>query len=197
MPKRTKGNFSSAYPKRAHPITGRSLLATTIPAVEAAALIWGSQAPKTLTPLLNGTTWWLATVMGSKHAIAIQQLLGTQDGAGKTVCACFWTRDAKKCCLGQPPLYVQGSAASQTGGNSEPQGVDSNEGHPRCTCGKTFPSAMALDLHIAGAPYGSQHDWEAASRPALGFNILGFDPNHPNPACLVFLSHGKIVRDVG
>jgi hypothetical protein len=40
---------------------------------------------------------------------------------------------------------------------------------------------MALDLHIAGAPYGSQHDWEAAARPALGFNILGFDPNHPNP----------------
>ena len=39
---------------------------------------------------------------------------------------------------------------------------------------------MALDLHIAGAPYGSQHDWEPASRPALGFNILGFDPNHPN-----------------
>ena len=161
--------------------TGRSLLATTIPAVEAAALIWGSQAPKTLTPLLNGTTWWLATVMGSKHASAIQQLLGTQDGAGKTVCACFWTRDAKKCCLSQPPLYVQGSAASHTGGNSEPQGADNNEGHPRCTCGKTFPSAMALDLHIAGAPYGSQHDWEAASRPALGLNILGFDPNHPNP----------------
>ena len=97
--------------------TGRSLLATTIPAVEAAALIWGSQAPKTLTPLLNGTTWWLATVMGSKHASAIQQLLGTQDGAGKTVCACFWTRDAKKCCLSQPHKH----ALAATGLSIEPR----------------------------------------------------------------------------
>ena len=50
-----------------------------------------------------------------------------------------------------------------------------------CISGETFPTAFALNLHIAGAPPGRGHDWTPESRPRLGFNIIIFDPNHPNP----------------
>ena len=50
-----------------------------------------------------------------------------------------------------------------------------------CICGEPFPTAFALNLHIVGAPTGRGHDWTPASRPRLGFNIIIFDPNHPNP----------------
>jgi hypothetical protein len=57
--------------------------------------------------------------------------------------------------------------------------------HP---CPSPVSSSTHLDApgvhslaHIAGAPPGRGHDWTPESRPRLGFNIIIFDPNHPNP----------------
>ena len=59
-----------------------------------------------------------------------------------------------------------------------------------CVRSRSSPVSSRLHLdapgvhslaHIAGAPPGRGHDWTPESRPRLGFNIIIFDPNHPNP----------------
>jgi hypothetical protein len=84
------------------------------------------------------------------------------------------------CTLGHPEYQkrLQQQATKKTPATGE---QDCPETPFLCICGETFRTAFSLNLHIAGAPAGRGHDWTPESRPRLGFNLIIFDPNHPNP----------------
>jgi hypothetical protein len=116
-----------------------------------------------------------------------ESLLGIDCKHAPTTCTCFLTQNAHNCtitratCTLGNPEYQRQLQQQETNTLSTTREQDCSEKPFLCICGEPFPTAFALNLHIAGAPPGRGHDWTPESRPILGFNIIIFDPNHPNP----------------
>jgi hypothetical protein len=116
-----------------------------------------------------------------------ESLLGIDCKHALTTCTCFLTQNAHNCTITRPtctlgnPEYQRQLQQQETNTLSTTREQDCSEKPFLCICGEPFPTAFALNLHIVGAPTGRGHDWTPASRPRLGFNIIIFDPNHPNP----------------
>ena len=140
-----------------------------------------------LKTVLTNNGWQLAKFFQKVSDTPQETLLGTDCKHAPTTCQCFLTNNPltcsitrAMCTLGHPeyPKRLQQQATKTPQATGE-QGCEENP-FP-CICGETFRTAFALNLHIAGAPAGRGHDWTPESRPRLGFNLILFDPNHPNP----------------
>ena len=175
------------YDSRQARTLGRSLQPDIIPASETAALVWAMQPFDILQTVLTNNGWQLAKFFQKVSDTPQETLLGTDCKHAPTTCQCFLTNNPltcsitrAMCTLGHPeyPKRLQQQATKTPQATGE-QGCEENP-FP-CICGETFRTAFALNLHIAGAPAGRGHDWTPESRPRLGFNLIIFDPNHPNP----------------
>jgi len=166
---------------------GRSLSPDIIPASEIAAMIWAMQPFHILKSVLTSNGWQMAKFLKQVTDTPQEALLGTDCKHAPTTCTCFLTQNAHNCTITRATctlgnLEYQTRLQQQATNTPSPASEqDCPETPFLCISGETFPTAFALNLHIAGAPPGRGHDWTPESRPRLGFNIIIFDPNHPNP----------------
>jgi len=116
-----------------------------------------------------------------------ESLLGIDCKHAPTTCTCFLTQNTHNCTITRATCtlghqeYQRQLQQQETNTQPSTREQDCPEKPFLCICGEPFPTAFALNLYIAGATPGRGHDWTPESRPRLGFNIIIFDPNHPNP----------------
>ena len=150
-------------------------------------MIWAMQPFHILKSVLTSNGWQMAKFLKQVTDTPQEALLGTDCKHAPTTCTCFLTQNAHNCtitratCTLGNPEYQRQLQQQETNTLSPTREQDCSEKPFLCICGEPFPTAFALNLHIAGAPPGRGHDWTPESRPILGFNIIIFDPNHPNP----------------
>jgi hypothetical protein len=139
---------------------GRSLPADTIPASEIAAIIWATQPFHILQTFLTSNGWQMAKFFKQVADTPEETLLGIDCKHAPTTCTCFLTQNAHICtitratCTLENPEYQRRLQQHATNTHSTASDQDCPEKPFLCICREPFPTAFALNLHIAGAPAG-------------------------------------------